>query len=188
MTVGRALPVSRLRWGQPIAGVVLRRLTPHEDARGALVEVFSDGWKLPIDPVQWSLVRSDARVLRGMHLHRRHDEYFCLVQGAALVGLHDLRPASPTYRAAALYELGGDDLSCLAFPRGIVHGWYFPEPSLHLQSVSERYEDYHPDDNAGCHFADPDLGIPWPDPAPRLSARSASFPSLSHLMRTPASA
>jgi dTDP-4-dehydrorhamnose 3,5-epimerase len=187
MTMEREPPRSRLRWGQPIAGVVLRRLTANEDVRGALIEIFSDGWKLPIDPVQWSLVRSGARVLRGMHLHRRHDEYFCPVRGVALVGLHDLRPESATYRAAALYELHDGDPCCLAFPRGIVHGWYFPVPALHLQSVSERYEDYHPDDNEGCHFADPELGIPWPDPDPVLSDRAAAFSSLRRLIGSPAS-
>jgi dTDP-4-dehydrorhamnose 3,5-epimerase len=179
---------TRLRSGEAIDGVVLRPLRANRDARGALTEIFADGWKLGITPVQWSLVQSQARTLRGMHLHWRHDEYFCLVQGRALVGLHDLRPDSPTYRAASLYELDAADLHGLAFPRGIVHGWYFVESALHLQAVSECYADYHPDDNQGCYFGDPALGLPWPDATPLLSERAAAFGPLGRLIPGPAPA
>lgn len=134
-----------------------------------------------ISPVQWSLVRSRARVLRGLHIHQRHDEYFCLIQGHCLVGLYDARPNSPTYQQSALYELFGTDLKALIFPAGLLHGWYFHKPSIHLQAISECYRDYAHDDNLGCRWDDPALNLPWGISDPILSDRAASFPLLSDL-------
>ena len=165
-----------------IHGVRLRRLTMNRDERGSFTELFSEGWELPIDPVQWSLVASRRKVLRGMHLHLRHDEYFAVVRGRACVGLYHLRPDSPTAGGSSLSELNAASLHCLCFPRGVLHGWYFYEDSLHLQAVSESYQDYHPDDNLGCLWFDKELKIPWPDPAPIVSARAASFPTLRELV------
>jgi dTDP-4-dehydrorhamnose 3,5-epimerase len=164
-------------------GVQRRPLTVHRDARGSFTEMFCDGWGLPIRPEQWSLVASKARVLRGMHLHQRHDEYVAVVQGRACVGLYDMRPHSPTAGRSALIELDSGDLTCLSFPRGILHGWYFYEDSLHLQAVSEQYSDYAPDDNDGCLWSDPALRLHWPDAAPILSPRAAAFPTLAQLKR-----
>ena len=164
-----------------IHGVQLRRLAMNHDARGCFTELFSEGWELPIDPVQWSLVASRRKVLRGMHLHLRHDEYFAVVRGRACVGFYDLRPDSPTRGLSSLIELDGDALHGLCFPRGVLHGWYFYKDSLHVQAVSECYEDYHPDDNLGCLWSDKELKIPWPDPSPIISDRAASFPNLQEL-------
>jgi dTDP-4-dehydrorhamnose 3,5-epimerase len=165
-------------------GLELRPLTMNCDSRGVFTEIFCDSWKLPIAPVQWSLVTSKARVLRGMHLHVRHDEYITVIQGRACVGLYDMRPASPTVGQSALIELDGQAQCCLSFPRGILHGWYFHEDSVHLQAVSESYEDYGPDDNRGCLWSDPELNIAWPDASPILSPRAAAFPTLAQLRRT----
>lgn len=171
---------SELRSGRTIAGVKLMRLDRNEDDRGAFTEVFCAEWPTGIDPTQWSLVESRAGVLRGMHLHRRHDEYFMVISGRATVGLHDLRAGSPTYGHGSTYELTGPDCF-LSFPRGLVHGWLFHERSLHLQAVSESYVNYGSDDNHGCRWDDPELGIDWPFAPTELSPRAAGFPSLRSL-------
>lgn len=167
-----------------IQGVQLRPLAMHLDHRGCFTEVFRDSWGLSIQPVQWSLVTSGPRVLRGMHLHLRHDEYFLVVRGRACVGLYDLRAGSPTTGASQLIELSSASLCALVFPAGILHGWYFYEECLHLQAVSESYAAYQVDDNCGCLWSDPELNLPWPDPTPVLSDRAASFPSLACLAAT----
>jgi dTDP-4-dehydrorhamnose 3,5-epimerase len=175
MTIAAEQRVSHLKAGSPIAGVQLRKLKMNHDDRGCFTEVFRDSWGLGIDPVQWSVVKSEPGVLRGLHFHRRHDEYFSILQGKALVGFKDARIESPTFNAWSLYELCGEDLACLAFPRGVVHGLYYPEPTLHIQCVSEDYSHYGEDDNLGCHWSDPELGIPWPDAEPIVAARAQSF-------------
>ena len=76
------------------------------------------------------LLNPKKNVLRGMHFHQRHDEYFHLISGHCLVGLKDIRPDSPTLGAHSLYEMFSSDMSVLVFPRGIIHGWFFYEPQF----------------------------------------------------------
>jgi dTDP-4-dehydrorhamnose 3,5-epimerase len=165
-----------------IDGARLHTLVAHEDARGSFTEFFSKDWVAGESPAQWSSVVSAAGVLRGMHLHRRHDEGFLLLKGRASVGLRDVRPGSPTEGVSSLFEFTGDVSVYLTFPRGIVHGWFFHEPSLHLQSVSETYGTYGDDDNLGCHWSDPALDLPWPGKPTLVAPRAAAFGSLAALI------
>lgn len=174
--------------GLPLQGVDLKEMNEACDQRGAFTEIFADHWGVGISPTQWSMVRSESQVLRGMHIHQRHDEYFCLIQGHCLVGLYDARPTSPTYLQYALYELFGTDLKAVIFPTGLLHGWYFYTPSIHLQAVSESYANYANDDNLGCRWDDPALNIPWGITNPILSERAASFPPFADLLVTSANA
>lgn len=178
------IPVTQfLRAGHALNGVVLRTLQGNRDHRGCFTEFHSDRWANPFAPAQWSLVESRPGTLRGMHLHRRHDESVLLIQGRVFVGLRDIRPGSPTEHRSALYELCGDDRAAILFPRGLVHGWYFTEPSVHIQAVSETYPEYHGDDNLGCHWSDPALEIPWPGRPSLVAERADAFPGLDVLVR-----
>lgn len=169
---------SRLIAGTEIDGVVLKKLAEHQDHRGSFTEIFNHRWNLDLNAVQWSLVKSETNVYRGMHFHKRHDEYFCLIQGKCELGLKDMRSNSPTYLHWSLYELYGEDLAALVFPRGLLHGWYFHAPSIHAQSVSESYVDYGKDDNWGVVWNNPELGIPWSFKDPIVSKRAGDFPDL----------
>ena len=119
-----------------------------------------------------------------MHLHLRHDEYICVLQGHACIGLYDTRPASPSHRCHALIECRGESPAFVTFPSGVLHGWYFHEASVHIQAISNTFDKYGRDDNWGCYFGDPELGIPWPDPDPVLSDRARHFPRLGRLEAT----
>lgn len=167
--------------GNSIEGMNHRFLDSSLDERGSFTEIFYDTWETGIQPRQWSVVKSKARVLRGMHIHLKHDEYICVLQGRACIGLYDLRKESRTYRSHALIEVGGETPAFISFPRGILHGWYFYEPSIHVQAISNTFDEYGDTDNWGCFFADPGLGIPWPDPNPVLSDRAQHFPVLEEL-------
>ena len=179
---------SRLRTGVIIDGIELRPLNEIADQRGSFTETFALQWGLRVAPEQWSIVRSQTHVLRGLHIHQRHDEYFCLIEGHCLVGLYDARCDSQTYQQHALYELFGSDMKALSFPAGLLHGWYFFTPSIHLQAVSECYSNYANDDNLGCRWDDPALKIPWGISDPILSDRAASFPQLADLLPSLANA
>ena len=63
-----------------------------------------------------------------------------------------------------------------------MHGWYFTEHSTHLQGVSESYTEYATDDNHGCYWNDPVLGMNWPFDDVILSERAAKFGGLSELL------
>jgi dTDP-4-dehydrorhamnose 3,5-epimerase len=159
-------------------GVQRASLQVNTDARGCLAEVFRQGWFPEIQPVQWNVVRSRTDVLRGVHVHLRHSDYLILLAGKARIGLADLRPGSPTEGLRAQMELSGDALQSLVIPPGVAHGFYFPEPSVHLYAVTHYWD---PTDELGCRFDDPSLGLSWPTPSPLLSLRDERLPPLTAL-------
>lgn len=154
-------------------------LIRHDDERGSFSEVFRDDWPLQHRPVQWNVMRSAGGVLRGVHVHPAHDDYLVLIGGRATVGLCDLRRGSPSFGRSDMVELDASCLVGLFIPHGIAHGFCFTEPSILLYSVTHFF---NPDDELGCHWADPDLGITWPIDDPTLSSRDESAGSLAELM------
>src|SRR5262249_50281289 len=106
-------------------GVALRPLTMHPDDPGIFPEGFRELWDTGGAPVQWNFVRSEAEVLRGVHVHHVHSDYLIILHGRASIGLRDLRRGSPTEGAVALVEMRGDDLKGLTIPPGVAHGFYF---------------------------------------------------------------
>jgi dTDP-4-dehydrorhamnose 3,5-epimerase len=156
-------------------GARLIPLTMHRDSRGSLTEIFRNEWPVGAAPIQWNVTKSDANVLRGVHVHHRHTDYFVAVSGRISVGLFDARRSSPTYAQSSLFELSGDDLSALRIPTGVLHGFYSHDASLFIYGV-DRYFD--PSDELACHWADPQLKIPWPCRDPLLNERDRAAGSL----------
>lgn len=108
-----------------------------------------------------------------------------LASGRCCVGLRDVRRRSATRDISCLLEFNDKAPAFVSFPRGVVHGWYFYEDSVHLQAITnEEYAQYHNDDNPGCHWSDPALGIPWPETPEIVSERADQFPDLASLMET----
>jgi len=158
-------------------GVVLRYLTDHHDERGSVTELFRPDW-LPAAARQWNFVRSRAAVLRGVHVHTVHYDYLVVLEGQTVVGLSDIRPASPTHGLATVFEMSGNALSALVIPPGVAHGFCHLTPTLHAYAMSEEWT---PTDELGCQWNDPELGITWPLEAVTISARDAALPSLQAL-------
>ena len=162
-------------------GVKLLPLETHRDERGSLTELFRTSWVTGIDVVQWNYVASAKEVLRGVHLHIKHEDYLILLSGHATIGVRDLRSESTTRGVTALIDLNGSEGRALTIPPGVAHGFYFHEPSIHIYGVSEFWDEQ---DELGCYWADPELGISWPNPAPIISARDAALPSLRELVES----
>ncbi len=166
-------------------GVVLTPLVPHTDDRGVFTELHRLEWATGVEPVQWNAVRSQAGVLRGVHVHVRHDDYLVVFGGRATVGLADLRDTSPTFGLATCVEMDGGAPAGLSIPHGVAHGFLFHAPSLHIYAVSHYWD---VTDELGCRWDDPELGIPWPACSPRISPRDDALPAYRDLMRVLGSA
>ena len=162
------------------SGLLIRELEPHRDDRGSFTELHRLEWDTRIAPVQWNAVRSEARVLRGIHVHVRHDDYLTAFAGRAIVGLRDLRPDSPTTGLATTVELDGERPQAITIPHGVAHGFYFPVASVHIYAVSEYWD---VEDELGCRWDDPALEIPWDVENPRISSRDAALPPLRELVK-----
>jgi dTDP-4-dehydrorhamnose 3,5-epimerase len=166
----------------PIAGVVLVRLSSHDDDRGSLTETWRREW-VPgsSEMVQANLSRSEAGVLRGLHVHGEQADYWCVVSGRAFVGLFDLRAGSPTEGAKAEVRVDAAvERAGLYIPPGVAHGFLAVTDVL-LQYLVDRV--FTGEDEFGLAWDDPEVAIGWPMTEPRLSARDRSNPSLADAPR-----
>jgi dTDP-4-dehydrorhamnose 3,5-epimerase len=145
-----------------------------------VTELYREDWNLDIVPVQWNLVSSRANTLRGVHVHLDHNDYLCVLAGEMLLGLHDMRPDSPSYRLSTQVRLRGDAACSIAIPPGVAHGFYFAAETSYFYAVSHYW---NPADELGCRWDDPEHGLFWPTRDPLLSPRDASAPSYGELMQ-----
>src|SRR5579871_5240842 len=143
-------------------------LSVNDDPRGALVEIYRDAWVDGGRTVQWNLVRNRPGVLRGVHVHRAHADYLLMAAGRMLVGLHDIRPDSPTSGVSTMVEIDAEAPQAIVIPPGVAHGFYSAATSVHLYGVTEYWS---PADELGCRFDDRELGLAWPQREPVLSKR-----------------
>jgi dTDP-4-dehydrorhamnose 3,5-epimerase len=132
---------------------------------------------------QWNLAFSEANVLRGLHVHVEHSDWFCVASGAMFVGLLDLRVGRSRRRAVNLRMGNAEGIpEALLIPPGVAHGFYNSEPAVHVYGTSTAWS---ADDELGCRFDDPDVGIDWPlqpGVTPLLSERDRSAGSLRDLV------
>ena len=175
MTIGaiNERPEARL----PI-GVERRPLTRFADERGWVSELYRRNWPETPELVQWTLSASHANVMRGVHAHIRRTDYLIMLQGTMRLGLIDLRRASATYRVPATIDLAADTAEVILIPPGVGHGFYFPDGGIYSLGLSVYWGE---DDEFGCRWDDPALGIQWDAAAPLLSERDSDAGSLAAL-------
>lgn len=161
------------------SGVILHDLVTYCDERGSLTEVFRAMWAEDEEFVQWNFVESGINTLRGVHVHPVHSDFLVVLQGCLMLGLHDLRKWSPTFRVSCLVELRGNQMQGVFIPPGVAHGFYFPEQTRFIYGVSDYW---NPSDELGCLWSDPQISIPWPATNPILSQRDREAGSLQKLM------
>ncbi len=159
-----------------LAGVFTMDLKVFGDDRGKFSEMFRDEWfpEREWDKVQVNRSHSSANILRGLHYHHLQADYWHPLAGTIRVGLYDLRPQSPTYRAGEILDISGDDFLGLFIPPGVAHGFY-SVTDLTLIYVVDNY--YDGADELGVAWNDAALGLDWGLPAgiePVLSQRDAT--------------
>jgi dTDP-4-dehydrorhamnose 3,5-epimerase len=163
-----------------VEGLERRKLTQHPDGRGSLTEIFRESWKLGPCAVQWNLVRSKPKTVRGVHVHVTHLDYWMLVTGHATVGFRDLRIHSKTYGASGEIHLRGDVPELIVIPPGVAHGFQFRDTCIHLYAVTHYWD---MKDELGCKWNDPELRIDWPGRDALLSPRDRDATSLKELLK-----
>jgi dTDP-4-dehydrorhamnose 3,5-epimerase len=177
--------LSVLEKGTSIPEVKLLTPKRHVDQRGWLSETFKAS-DFASDPAvlfvqdNHALSRA-AGTLRGLHFqappHAQVKLIRC-IRGAVFDVVVDLRKGSPTYGQWVSAELTAENGHQLFVPTGFAHGYMTTEPESELFYKVSDY--YAPGSEGGLRFDDPDIGISWPLPPPRitLSDKDRTLPLL----------
>ncbi len=150
-----------------IEGLCVIESTVHEDSRGYFMETFSqkDMYEagLYISFVQDNQSMSAKGVLRGLHFQKNFPQtkLVRVIKGTVFDVAVDLRRTSPTYGKYHGVLLTEDNRKQYLIPRGFAHGF------LVLTNTAEfcyKCDDfYHPNDEGGLAWNDPEIGIKWPE-------------------------
>jgi dTDP-4-dehydrorhamnose 3,5-epimerase len=160
-----------------IQGVQIVTLKPYADERGSLTETFRQEWfpQRRWAAVQLNCTRSNAGVLRGLHYHFEQIDYWYVGAGTIRVGLADLRPNSPTYRASQTLEMGVENPVGLFIPVGVAHGFVALTDAILFYAIDNYYTGR---DEYGVAWNDPDLAVAWGVASPQVSTRDTTNPCL----------
>jgi dTDP-4-dehydrorhamnose 3,5-epimerase len=175
----------------PLADLVLVNIDYFKDARGFFIESwnkkdFAEAG-LAQDFVQDSHSRSGYGVLRGLHYQDMRAPLGKLVRctvGHILDVAVDLRVSSRTFGQWFSIELSSENQTQLYVPVGFAHGFATLSDVCEVQYKQTDF--YRPNCESGIAWNDPDLGIQWPYPDPKLSKRDQNQPSLKQYLENPA--
>lgn len=150
----------------PIEGLYVIEPAVHGDSRGYFMETYNqkdmEEAGLNMKFVQDNQSCSTKGVLRGLHFQKEHPQskLVRVVSGEVFDVAVDLRPDSPTYGKWEGAVLSAENRRQFFVPRGFAHGF------LVLSDVAEfcyKCDDvYHPNDEGGLMWNDPEIGIEWP--------------------------
>ena len=138
------------------------------DARGYFFESFSQrefGEKVrAVDFVQDNESRSTCGVLRGLHFQINYpqDKLVRAIRGEVFDVAVDLRPGSKTYGQWYGVLLSEENKKQFFIPKNFAHG--FVVLSDYAEFAYKCTDFYHPNDEGGLAWNDPQIGVEWPIP------------------------
>lgn len=148
----------------------LKIITPavFGDARGYFMETYNynDFREAGIDAVFVQDNQSASRrgVLRGLHFQKEYpqDKLVRVVRGEVFDVAVDLRSGSKTYGQWHGLLLSEENKKQFFIPKGFAHG--FLVLSDYAEFAYKCTDFYHPGDEGGLLYSDPDIGVDWPIP------------------------
>ena len=150
-----------------IKGLCVIEPAVHGDNRGYFMETYSkrdmDEAGLDIVFVQDNQSMSTKGVLRGLHFQINYPQtkLVRVIKGEVFDVAVDLRKNSETFGKYFGVLLTEENKKQFLIPKGFAHGF------LVLSDVAEfcyKCDDfYHPNDEGGLAWNDPDIGIKWPN-------------------------
>ena len=150
-----------------IEGLCIIEPAVHGDARGYFMETYNrkdmEEAGFHINFVQDNQSMSTKGVLRGLHFQKHYPQCKLVraVKGRVFDVAVDLREHSATYGKWYGVELTEENKKQFLIPEGFAHGF------LVLSDVAEfcyKVNDFwHPNDEGGMAWNDPEIGIIWPE-------------------------
>lgn len=150
-----------------IKGVYIIDVKSYGDNRGYFMETYKEtdfqAAGLNYSFVQDNQSSSRKGVLRGLHFQRNHPQakLVRVLQGEVFDVAVDLRRDSETYGQWVGVLLSGENKRQFMIPRGFAHG--FVVVSDYAEFAYKCDDVYHPEDEGGLIWNDPDIGIEWPE-------------------------
>ena len=149
-----------------IEGLCLIVPAVHGDSRGYFMETWSqrdmaeNGLDIPF--VQDNQSLSTKGVLRGLHYQKQHPQtkLVRVIRGEVFDVAVDLREGSATYGRWHGELLSEENNHQFLIPRGFAHGFLVLSDTAAFCYKCDDF--YHPNDEGGLAWNDPEIGIVWP--------------------------
>lgn len=149
-----------------IEGLYVIEPTVFKDERGYFVETYNqnDMKEAGLDMVfvQDNQSMSTRGVLRGLHFQKQFPQgkLVRVVRGKVFDVAVDLRSDSKTYGKWFGVELSAENMKQFYIPEGFAHG--FLVLSDEAEFCYKCTDFYHPGDEGGLAWNDPEIGVEWP--------------------------
>lgn len=150
-----------------IQGLCVIAPAVHGDNRGYFMETYSqrDMEENGIDIVfvQDNQSMSTKGVLRGLHFQKQYPQtkLVRVIQGSVFDVAVDLRAGSDTYGKWYGIELTAENKKQFLIPRGFAHGFLVLSDTAEFCYKCDDF--YHPNDEGGLAWNDPEIGVIWPE-------------------------
>lgn len=150
-----------------LEGVYIIDVKTYGDNRGYFMETYKESdFKeagLNYTFVQDNQSSSSKGVLRGLHFQKEHPQakLVRVLKGEVFDVAVDLRKDSNTYGKWVGVLLSGENHRQFMIPRGFAHG--FVVVSEYAEFAYKCDDFYHPEDEGGIIWNDPDVAIEWPE-------------------------
>lgn len=166
-----------------IEGLYIVEPSMHKDKRGYFFEAYNkkefEEIGLTMNFVQDNESLSYKNVLRGLHVQKQYPQgkLVRVVYGSIFDVAVDLRKGSPTYCSWYGVELSAENNKQFYIPEGFAHGFFVKSEIAKVLFKVTNY--WHPNDEIGIPWNDPDLNIDWDIPknaVPIIAEKDANYP------------
>ena len=151
-----------------IEGLCVIEPAVHGDTRGYFMETYNEKDMkeagIDIHFVQDNQSSSRKGVLRGLHFQINYpqDKLVRVVSGEVFDVAVDLREGSPTYGQWYGVLLSAENKKQFFIPKNFAHGFLVLSDSAEFAYKCTDF--YHPNDEGGLAYNDPDIAVEWPIP------------------------
>jgi len=150
-----------------IKGVYIIDVKTYGDYRGYFMETYKED-DFTVAGLNYRFVQdnqssSHKGVLRGLHFQKTYPQakLVRVLKGEVFDVAVDLRKGSETYGQWVGVLLSEANHRQIMIPRGFAHG--FVVVSDQAEFAYKCDEKYHPEDEGGILWNDPDVNVAWPD-------------------------
>ena len=148
----------------------IKVITPQvfPDERGYFMETYQkkdfEAAGIDVEFVQDNQSASKKGVLRGLHFQKEfpQDKLVRVLRGSVYDVAVDLRKGSETFGKYFGVTLTEENKKMFFIPKGFAHG--FLVLSDYAEFAYKCSDFYHPGDEGGIIYNDPEIGIEWPVP------------------------